>query len=125
MVNAVRHGMSNPQISKRLNVSLDAVKFHVANAVEKLGLRNRTALKHWSGAPVDSALEKSHAMATVAAPASTIGPVGQIDASSAFAADSPNDRSSAEGPHAEGASAGFRPTPARPKRWSGGSRSDR
>lgn len=78
VVNAVRHGMSNPQISKRLNVSLDAVKFHVANAVEKLGLRNRTALKHWSGAPVDGALKRGHAMTTVAAASSTIGPVGQI-----------------------------------------------
>jgi DNA-binding CsgD family transcriptional regulator/catechol 2,3-dioxygenase-like lactoylglutathione lyase family enzyme len=78
VVNAVRHGMSNPQISKRLHVSLDAVKFHVANAVEKLGLRNRTALKHWSGAPVDGALEKGHAMTTVPAPSSTIGSVGQI-----------------------------------------------
>jgi DNA-binding CsgD family transcriptional regulator/catechol 2,3-dioxygenase-like lactoylglutathione lyase family enzyme len=78
VVNAVRHGMSNPQISKRLNVSLDAVKFHVANAVEKLGLRNRTALKHWSGAPVDGALTKGHSMTTVAAPSSTIGTVGQI-----------------------------------------------
>jgi catechol 2,3-dioxygenase-like lactoylglutathione lyase family enzyme len=70
--------MSNPQISKRLHVSLDAVKFHVANAVEKLGLRNRTALKHWSGAPVDSALKKGHAMTHVAAPSSTIGSIGQI-----------------------------------------------
>ncbi len=78
VVNAVRHGMSNPQISKRLNVSLDAVKFHVANAVEKLGLRNRTALKHWSGAPVDGALKEGPAMTTVAAPSSTIGSVGQI-----------------------------------------------
>jgi len=78
VVNAVRHGMSNPQISKRLHVSLDAVKFHVANAVEKLGLRNRTALKHWSGAPIDGALKKGHAMTTVAAPSSTIGSVGQI-----------------------------------------------
>ena len=78
VVNAVRHGMSNPQISRRLNVSLDAIKFHVGNAVEKLGLRNRTALKHWSGAPIDGALEKGHAMTTVAAPSSTIGAVGQI-----------------------------------------------
>jgi DNA-binding CsgD family transcriptional regulator/catechol 2,3-dioxygenase-like lactoylglutathione lyase family enzyme len=78
VVNAVRHGMSNPQISKRLHVSIDAVKFHVANAVEKLGLRNRTALKHWSGAPVDGALKRRHAVTPVAAPSSTIGPVGQI-----------------------------------------------
>ena len=78
VVNAVRHGLSNPQISARLHVSLDAVKFHVANAVGKLGLRNRTALKHWSGAPVDGALEKGHAMTTVAVPSSTIGAIGQI-----------------------------------------------
>jgi DNA-binding CsgD family transcriptional regulator/catechol 2,3-dioxygenase-like lactoylglutathione lyase family enzyme len=78
VVHAVRHGMSNPQISKRLNVSLDAVKFHVANAVDKLGLRNRTALKHWSGAPVDGALNKGQTMARDAAPSSTIGPIGQI-----------------------------------------------
>src|SRR5688572_430128 len=78
VVNAVRHGMSNPQISRRLNVSLDAVKFHVSNAVEKLGLRNRTALKHWSGAPVDGALKKGLVMTPTSVPVSTIGPIGQI-----------------------------------------------
>jgi len=40
--------MTNAEISRRLHISLDAVKFHVANAVAKLSLRNRTALK-WSG----------------------------------------------------------------------------
>ena len=78
VVNAVRHGMSNPQISKRLNVSLDAVKFHVANAVEKLGLRNRTALKHWSGAPFDGALKKGRTMSPSAVASPTIGSIGQI-----------------------------------------------
>lgn len=77
VANAVRHGMTNAEISRRLHVSLDAVKFHVANAVQKLGLRNRTALKHWSGAPADGALKKGRAMTVVAAPVS-LGPIGQI-----------------------------------------------
>ncbi|MGE3697155.1 MAG: LuxR C-terminal-related transcriptional regulator, partial [Dehalococcoidia bacterium] len=31
VVNAVRHGMSNRVIAERRGISLDAVKFHVAN----------------------------------------------------------------------------------------------
>ena len=38
IVHAVRHGLSNPQIAKRRGISVDAVKFHVANAIAKLGL---------------------------------------------------------------------------------------
>ena len=37
MVEAVRHGMSNRQIARRRGVSLDAVKYHLGNAVEKEG----------------------------------------------------------------------------------------
>ena len=33
IVNAVRHGMSNRQIATLRGISLDAVKFHVENAV--------------------------------------------------------------------------------------------
>jgi DNA-binding CsgD family transcriptional regulator/extradiol dioxygenase family protein len=58
VVNAVRHGMSNGQIAKRRSISVDAVKFHVANAIAKLGLENRQQLKVWRGAPKDSALKK-------------------------------------------------------------------
>jgi DNA-binding CsgD family transcriptional regulator/catechol 2,3-dioxygenase-like lactoylglutathione lyase family enzyme len=57
VVNGVRHGMSNGQIAKRRGISLDAVKFHVANAIAKLGLENRQQLKVWRGAPKDSALK--------------------------------------------------------------------
>lgn len=55
-VHAVRHGLTNPQIAQRRGISVDAVKFHVANAIAKLGLENRNALRHWSGAPRESAL---------------------------------------------------------------------
>src|SRR5262245_66183243 len=65
VVNAVRHGMTNREASRRLRISLDAVKFHVANAVGKLGIANRRALKSWSGAPVESAMRKRAALTTM------------------------------------------------------------
>ena len=41
VVEAVRHGMTNPGIARRQGVSLDAVKYHVANALVKLGFSSR------------------------------------------------------------------------------------
>ena len=55
-VNAVRHGLTNQQIADRRGTSLDAVKYHVANAIAKLGVRNRKALKSWVGWHKDSHL---------------------------------------------------------------------
>lgn len=57
-VHSVRHGMTNAAIAERRGISLDAVKFHVANAISKLGVENRKALKFWVGSPRDSALNK-------------------------------------------------------------------
>jgi hypothetical protein len=48
--------MSTREIARRRGVSLDAAKFHVANALDKLGLSSRAQLRHWTGVPVDSAL---------------------------------------------------------------------
>jgi catechol 2,3-dioxygenase-like lactoylglutathione lyase family enzyme len=48
--------MSNREIADRRGVSLDAVKFHVANALMKLGLDRRADLRTWRGVPVDSGL---------------------------------------------------------------------
>jgi catechol 2,3-dioxygenase-like lactoylglutathione lyase family enzyme len=67
--------MNNRTISRRLGVSLDAVKYHVSNALGKVLLNNRAELRHWHGAPNDSALQMgSHAVAA----AITLGPIGQI-----------------------------------------------
>ncbi len=57
IVNAVRHGLTNQQIADRRGVSLDAVKYHVANAIAKLQVSNRKALKTWAGVPKDSVLQ--------------------------------------------------------------------
>ena len=53
-LNAVRHGLTNQQIADRRGISLDAVKYHVANAIAKLGVENRKSLKTWTGSHKDS-----------------------------------------------------------------------
>ena len=48
-VHFVQHGMSNVDIAKRRGISVNAVKFHVGNALSKLRLRNRRELRAWLG----------------------------------------------------------------------------
>ena len=82
VVDAVRHGMSNPLIARRQGVSVDAVKFHVSNALAKLGLASRRDLRRWDGVRQDSALmrrkEKPMSDALGKADPLQLGPVGQI-----------------------------------------------
>lgn len=82
----VRHGLSNPRIAALLGVSPDAVKFHVANCLSKLGLADRRALRRWSGIRRDSLLQPQAAIHSEEtsmhdAPPNPIGPLGQISRS--------------------------------------------
>ena len=52
----VRHGMTNRRIAERMGVSLDAVKFHVANALSKLGFTSRQELRLWDGVAKGTAM---------------------------------------------------------------------
>ncbi|MFC9690427.1 VOC family protein [Kribbella sp. NPDC056951] len=76
VVDAVRHGMSNREIATRRGISVDAVKFHVANALQKLGLARRAELRSWRGVPVGSALRASRQ--GVFDMALQLGVIGQI-----------------------------------------------
>ena len=75
MVDAVRHGMSSREIASRRGISIDAVKYHVANALQKLGLPNRMTLRQWNGVARSSALFSKEVKMDEAL---AIGPVGQI-----------------------------------------------
>ncbi len=75
MVEAVRHGLRNPDIARRLGVSVDAVKFHVANALQKLGFSGRAQLRAWDGIRRDSLLHRTRT--TSMNPAFALGPLGQ------------------------------------------------
>jgi catechol 2,3-dioxygenase-like lactoylglutathione lyase family enzyme len=68
--------MTNRQIARGRGVSLDAVKFHIENAVQKLGLEGRAGLRKWQGAPRGSALSKQERTMTTSN--LEMGPVGQI-----------------------------------------------
>ncbi len=73
-VHAVQHGLTNRQIAERRGISLDAVKYHVANTLEKLGLENRRALRQWFKAPKHGALaQQEKSMET-----NGFGRIGQI-----------------------------------------------
>jgi len=74
-VEFVRHGLTNREIALRQGVSLDAVKFHVANALAKLGFTSRAELRLWSGVRRDSALSRQEP--AMQAPL-VLGPIGQI-----------------------------------------------
>jgi DNA-binding CsgD family transcriptional regulator/catechol 2,3-dioxygenase-like lactoylglutathione lyase family enzyme len=75
IVDAVRHGLSNRRIAELRGVSLDAVKFHVENAVVKLGLHSRAELRSWRGAPFDSAMQgRDESMSGDL----KLGPLGQV-----------------------------------------------
>ncbi|MPZ21797.1 MAG: hypothetical protein GEV06_28525 [Luteitalea sp.] len=76
IVHAVRHGMTNREIARRRGISLDAVKFHIDNALGKLGLENRAALRKWHGAPIESAVSRKGASMTTTT--SKLGRIGQI-----------------------------------------------
>jgi DNA-binding CsgD family transcriptional regulator/catechol 2,3-dioxygenase-like lactoylglutathione lyase family enzyme len=77
-VNAVRHGLSDAAIAKRCGTSRDAVRFHVRNAIEKLGLASRKELRLWSGAPADSPRARKESDMTAEL---KLGPIGQISRS--------------------------------------------
>jgi DNA-binding CsgD family transcriptional regulator/catechol 2,3-dioxygenase-like lactoylglutathione lyase family enzyme len=76
-VHAVQHGMTNAEIARRRGVSVNAIKFHVANALAKLGLRDRKALRAWFRAPRDSGLNRRQQMAATL----QLGAIGQISRS--------------------------------------------
>src|SRR5262245_9426430 len=80
IVHAVRHGMSNARIAVRRGVSRDAVKYHVRNAVAKLGLRSRADLARWPGVPNDSAAYRRATNKEIAMTTQQLhlGPIGQI-----------------------------------------------
>ncbi len=80
VVTLAQHGMTNPQIADRLKVSINAVKFHISNAVGKLStlpdtpVTDKKSLLLFLGAPKNSAFHRSKHMNTTA----SIQNIGQI-----------------------------------------------
>ena len=56
VADGVRHGLTNRAIAQGQGVTVDAVKYHVANVLSKLGLQRRAELRRWRGVRFDSLL---------------------------------------------------------------------
>lgn len=74
-VEGVRHGLTNRIIARRQGVSMDAVKFHVGNALAKLGMASRTELRRWDGIRRGSVLAREGRQLENDL---HMGPVGQV-----------------------------------------------
>jgi DNA-binding CsgD family transcriptional regulator/catechol 2,3-dioxygenase-like lactoylglutathione lyase family enzyme len=72
---AVRHGLTNPEIARLQGVSTEAVKYHVANILQKLELFRRSELQQWTGVRRDSSLFKKEPTMTGSL---TLGTICQI-----------------------------------------------
>jgi catechol 2,3-dioxygenase-like lactoylglutathione lyase family enzyme/DNA-binding CsgD family transcriptional regulator len=79
VAHAAQHGLGNRRIAAAQGVSLDAVKFHMANILAKLGLPDRKALRRWFCVPRASALGSGKETTTVKA--RSLGKIGQISRS--------------------------------------------
>jgi len=89
VLDLVRHGLNRGQVAVRLGVGVDAVKYHLANIGDKLGVRGIRALRHWPGFPATSprarrASTKEPTMTSAPTSASdtlALGAIGQVSLS--------------------------------------------
>lgn len=72
-VDAVRHGLSDRVAARLRGVSRDAVRFHVRNALGKLGLASRHELRRWPGIPNTSLAARQEGVRMA-----DLGPIGQV-----------------------------------------------
>jgi DNA-binding CsgD family transcriptional regulator/catechol 2,3-dioxygenase-like lactoylglutathione lyase family enzyme len=82
VLNMWRHGMTMAAIAERREISRYAVRYHLRNATEKLGIDSTDQLRHFPGFPLTSARTASHQKGSaVTAPQSNdvkLGPLGQV-----------------------------------------------
>ncbi len=78
VVELVRHGLGNRDIAERQGVSIDAAKFHVANALAKLGFESRADLRRWTGARHDSQLAGQEIRMDANISLGTIGQIARL-----------------------------------------------
>jgi DNA-binding CsgD family transcriptional regulator/predicted enzyme related to lactoylglutathione lyase len=71
-----RHGIARAEIARRRGTTVDAVKYHLANISDKLGVPGRQ-VRHWPGIPATSAAGRNRTPMTDTT-ALDLGPIGQV-----------------------------------------------
>jgi extradiol dioxygenase family protein len=79
VLDLVRHGMRRSEIAQRRGTTVDAVKYHLTNIADKLGVPTRE-LRHWPGIPNTTALARRRNETTMAdsSTATRIRSIGQV-----------------------------------------------
>jgi DNA-binding CsgD family transcriptional regulator/predicted enzyme related to lactoylglutathione lyase len=73
-----RHGVSRAEIARRRGTSVDAVKYHLANISDKLGVAGRD-VRHWPGIPATSPLSHGRNRTSMTETTRTqLGSIGQV-----------------------------------------------
>ena len=80
VLDGMRHGVTRAEIARRRGTSVDAVKYHLANIGDKLGVRGR-ALRNWPGIPATSNLAGRRTGSTMNSTAVRLGAIGQVSLS--------------------------------------------
>jgi DNA-binding CsgD family transcriptional regulator/extradiol dioxygenase family protein len=77
----VRHGLRRGEIARRRGTGVDAIKYHLANISDKLGVRTRE-LRHSPGVPATSRLSHRRTSLEMTSPTGTrLGVIGQVSLS--------------------------------------------
>jgi DNA-binding CsgD family transcriptional regulator/predicted enzyme related to lactoylglutathione lyase len=76
----MRHGVSRAEIARRRGTTVDAVKYHLANISDKLGVRGG-ALRAWPGVPATSNLSSRRTDPNMSATVTRLGTIGQVSLS--------------------------------------------
>lgn len=82
VLDLVRHGMRRAEIARRRGISVDAVKYHLANISGKLGVAT-AELRHWPGIPNTTALahRRTDQAMTPSSTGARLGAIGQVSLS--------------------------------------------
>ena len=82
VLDMLRHGMRRAEIARRRGITVDAVKYHLANISGKLGVPT-AQLRHWPGIPNTTALARRRTDSTMTpSPTSVrLGAIGQVSLS--------------------------------------------
>ncbi|HEX6139570.1 MAG TPA: LuxR C-terminal-related transcriptional regulator [Candidatus Limnocylindria bacterium] len=82
VLDLVRHGLNRRQVAERRGIGPDAVKYHLANIGDKLGVRGIRRLRHWPGYPATSPIARSRKETPMqSATGIALGPIGQVSLS--------------------------------------------